>query len=154
MQLLDPPRPESLGPAPSACLPAISGPSLKILLAEDNAINRKLASTFLRKGGHEVVTVENGRDAVTQCEAQRFEIALMDVQMPVMDGFEATACIRNSKDLHISEVPIIALTAHAVPGYQDKCLKAGMNGYLTKPIDPSKLMEILSSSVSTKLVAQ
>jgi CheY-like chemotaxis protein len=152
VQLLDPSKVESRTAASSTFV--TSGPSLKILLAEDNAINRKLASTFLRKGGHEVVIVENGRDAVAQCEAQRFDVVFMDVQMPVMDGFEATACIRNSKDRQISGVPIIALTAHAVPGYREKCLKAGMNGYLTKPIDPSRLTEILSSYAGAGLVAQ
>jgi PAS domain S-box-containing protein len=121
--------------------------SLKILLAEDNAINRKLASVLLARAGHEVVTVENGRDAVSECEKGIFDVVLMDVQMPLMDGFEATACIRNLSDRRKSEIPIIALTAHALPGYREKCLKAGMNGYLTKPIDPAKLLNLLETVI-------
>jgi PAS domain S-box-containing protein len=121
--------------------------SLKILLAEDNAINRKLAFALLKKAGHDVVMVENGQDAVTECENRVFDAVLMDVQMPVMDGFEATAQIRNLSDRHNAEVPIIALTAHALPGYREKCLKAGMNAYLTKPIDPAKLLKLLETIV-------
>jgi CheY-like chemotaxis protein len=135
----------------NACLPSarqISVLPLKILLAEDNVINQKLASALLGKAGHEVVMVENGRDAVSECEKGPFDVVLMDVQMPLMDGFEATACIRKLSDRRKSETPIIALTAHALPGYREKCLKAGMNGYLTKPIDPAKLMKLLDGVVT------
>lgn len=122
--------------------------SLKILLAEDNATNRRLAFALLKKAGYDVVMVENGRDAVHECETQVFDVVLMDVQMPVMDGFEATACIRELPDRSKAEIPIIALTAHALPGYREKCLKAGMNAYLTKPVDPTKLVKLLESVVA------
>jgi CheY-like chemotaxis protein len=121
-----------------------ANPVLTILLAEDNAINRKLASTLLRKAGHEVVTVENGRDAVAELEKRDFDVVLMDVQMPIMDGFEAASCIRNLKDKQRASVPIIALTAHALQGYRERCLQAGMNDYLTKPIDTVALMKLLN----------
>ena len=122
-------------------------PSLKILLAEDNATNQKLAFALLKKAGHDVVMVENGRDAVRECENCAFDVVLMDVQMPLMDGFEATTRIRNLSDKRKAEIPIVALTAHALPGYREKCLEAGMNGYLTKPIDPAKLLKALEAVI-------
>jgi CheY-like chemotaxis protein len=127
------------------------GPSLTVLLAEDNAINRKLASTLLKKAGHEVVTVENGRDAVAEMEKRHFDVVLMDVQMPVMDGFEAASCIRNLKDKQKANTPIIALTAHALHGYRERCLQAGMNDYLTKPIDTAALRKILNE-IATRVL--
>ena len=148
-----------LEPAPCAIKTSVDGsprkdldPSLTILLAEDNAINRKLASTLLRKAGHEVVTVENGRDAVTELEKRDFDVVLMDVQMPVMDGFEAASCIRNLKNKQKAGVPIIALTAHALQGYRERCLQAGMNDYLTKPIDTAALMKMLNEIAARVLL--
>jgi CheY-like chemotaxis protein len=142
LQVLQPASWQPKSSLATALLPDGS-PSLRVLLAEDNAINRKLASTLLRKAGHEVITVENGRDAVAEMEKGQFDVVLMDVQMPVMDGFEAASCIRNLKDKQKANVPIIALTAHALHGYRERCLQAGMNDYLTKPIDTAALRKIL-----------
>ena len=110
---------------------------LHILLAEDNPVNQKLAIRLLEKSGHTVVPVANGRRAVHQAAAEYFDLILMDVSMPEMDGLEATALIRSlSADRHI---PIIAMTAHALIGDREMCLNAGMDGYISKPIRASDL---------------
>ena len=117
--------------------------SLHILVAEDNAVNRTLVMTLLKKRGHSVKAVENGREAVQAIQtagARRFDIVVMDVQMPEMGGFEATEAIRageRSSGLHL---PIVALTAHAMQGDRARCLEAGMDDYLTKPIDVDELI--------------
>ena len=116
--------------------------SLQILVAEDNAVNRKLVTTLLNKRGHTVTAVENGLEAVASIERageRQFDVVLMDLQMPQMGGFEATRAIR-SLDGAGSRVPIVALTAHAMQGDRERCLAAGMDGYLSKPIDVSRLL--------------
>ncbi|KAI8374565.1 uncharacterized protein BYT42DRAFT_500103 [Radiomyces spectabilis] len=139
--------PHSLADLADALLPALEShaalPSdaaksvpLQILLAEDNVVNQKLAVRILEKFGHQVKIVPNGKLAVEAFEAQTFDLILMDVQMPVMGGFEATQKIReiereSGTDSHI---PIIALTAHAMIGDREKCLQAGMDEYVTKPL--------------------
>jgi CheY-like chemotaxis protein len=110
-----------------------SGKTLRILLAEDNPVNRKLAIRLLEKSGHFVVAVENGLQAVEQVAHEQFDVVLMDVSMPVMDGLEATAMLR-SKYADRPHLPIIAMTAHALTGDREMCLSAGMDGYLSKPI--------------------
>jgi signal transduction histidine kinase/CheY-like chemotaxis protein len=117
--------------------------SLRILLAEDNAVNQLLASRLLEKRGHSVVVAGNGREALDALEKERFDLVFMDVQMPVMDGFEATAAIRKMEDGSGVRLPIVALTAHAMKGDRGKCLAGGMDGYLTKPIRPQELDELL-----------
>jgi CheY-like chemotaxis protein len=117
---------------------------LRILLAEDNAVNRRLASSILRKRGHQVVTAETGRQAV-RAAARRptgrsFDIVLMDVQMPEMSGLEATAAIRERERRSGTHVPIVAMTAHALPADRERCLQAGMDGYLAKPIHADELV--------------
>ncbi|MBV9267098.1 MAG: response regulator [Acidobacteriaceae bacterium] len=119
------------------------GHNLSVLVAEDNAVNQKLICTLLRKAGHRVELVTNGRDAVSAAASRSFDVILMDVQMPNMDGFEATAAIRNLPDNSKSKIPVIAVTAHALDGYRDRCLAAGMNGYITKPIDAKQLASVL-----------
>jgi PAS domain S-box-containing protein len=109
----------------------------KILIAEDNPVNQKVAATMLTKRGHEVEVVNNGREAVEAVLMGRFDVVLMDIQMPEMDGTEATAEIRNHPDFR--NLPIIALTAHAMEGDADKYLAAGMTGYLSKPFKPHEL---------------
>ncbi|ORX89993.1 hypothetical protein K493DRAFT_231834 [Basidiobolus meristosporus CBS 931.73] len=111
-----------------------SGKNLKILLAEDNLVNQKLAAKILEKHGHEVTIVSNGLLAVEAIENQRFDLILMDVQMPIMGGFEATARIREMERTTGTHIPIIALTAHAMIGDREKCLTAGMDEYVTKPL--------------------
>jgi PAS domain S-box-containing protein len=116
---------------------------LRVLVAEDNPVNRKLVTTLLQKRGHHVVAVEDGRAAVRAATAdqdERFDVALMDLQMPEMSGFEATHEIREREASTGRHLPIIALTAHAMQGDKDRCLAAGMDGYLAKPIDVDELV--------------
>jgi signal transduction histidine kinase/CheY-like chemotaxis protein/HAMP domain-containing protein len=119
--------------------------SLRVLLAEDNPVNQRLASRLLEKRGHSVVVAANGLEALEALEKASFDLVFMDVQMPVMDGFEATAAIRKKEGPGGIRLPVVALTAHAMKGDQEKCLAGGMDGYLTKPIRPQELDEILRS---------
>ena len=119
--------------------------SLRVLLVEDNAVNQRLASRLLEKRGHSVVVAGNGLEALEAVEKESFDLVLMDVQMPVMDGFEATAAIRKKEGGSGIRVPIVALTAHAMKGDREKCLAGGMDGYLTKPIRPQELDELLEN---------
>ncbi len=113
--------------------------SRRILLAEDGAINQQVAVRLLEERGHSVVVVNNGRAAVEQVAAQSFDVVLMDVQMPEMDGLEATAAIRRAEAQTGGHVPIIAMTAHAMKGDRDRFLAAGMDGYVAKPVRPREL---------------
>lgn len=117
--------------------------SLKILLAEDNAINAKVMLRLLSSLSHEVVHVLNGALAVETLQQQHFDLVLMDIQMPVMDGFEATRKIRKMETSNSAHVPIVALTANAMAGDREKCLESGMDNYLTKPLERAKLIEVL-----------
>ncbi len=118
--------------------------TLRILVAEDNLVNQRLIVRILEKRGHRVVVAANGREAVEAMEKEAFDIVLMDVQMPEMDGFEATAAIRTKEKSSGLHQAIVALTAHAIKGDRGKCLAAGMDGYLTKPIRPQELDEVLA----------
>jgi signal transduction histidine kinase/CheY-like chemotaxis protein/ligand-binding sensor domain-containing protein len=122
-----------------------SSGSLRVLLAEDNRVNQRLATRLLEKRGHEVVVVENGRDALIALERSTFELVLMDVQMPLIDGIEATMAIREKESGTGTHQWVIALTAHAMKGDQERCVAAGMDGYLSKPIRPQELDELLRS---------
>jgi two-component system, sensor histidine kinase and response regulator len=113
---------------------------LRVLLAEDNAINRELVVRLLSKRGHTVVVAANGKQAISAFETQGFDVVLMDVQMPEMDGFEATAAIRQKEKAIGPRVPIIALTAHAMKGDRERCLAGGMDGYLSKPVQAEDLI--------------
>jgi CheY-like chemotaxis protein len=112
---------------------------LRILLAEDNVVNQTLAVHLLSRWGHSVVVAADGRKAVAAFDRETFDVILMDVQMPDMDGFEATAAIRERERKGERRTPIIALTAHAMKGDREKCLAAGMDGYVSKPVDPDEL---------------
>jgi signal transduction histidine kinase/DNA-binding response OmpR family regulator/ligand-binding sensor domain-containing protein len=112
---------------------------LQVLLAEDNAVNQRLAVRLLERRGHHVVLAGNGREALEAIEKERFDLVLMDVQMPEMDGFEATAALRQKERSSGMHLPVIALTAHAMKGDRERCLAAGMDGYLAKPIHPEEL---------------
>jgi len=137
------PRPEQL---------ASSRPprrSLKVLLAEDNAINARLAQRLLQRLGHTVTHVTDGAQAVEAVRSGRWDAVLMDMQMPVLDGLDATRSIRSEESELGGRLPIIALTANAMKGDDEICLAAGMDAYLTKPIDLERLAEVLDELVTT-----
>ncbi|HEX6463712.1 MAG TPA: response regulator, partial [Vicinamibacterales bacterium] len=116
---------------------------LRVLVAEDNPVNRKLVTTLLRKRGHTVKAVENGREAVAAVGSHAgapFEVVLMDLQMPEMGGLEAARVIRDQERQGARRLPLIALTAHAMQGDRARCLEAGLDGYLSKPIDVDELI--------------
>jgi signal transduction histidine kinase/CheY-like chemotaxis protein len=117
---------------------------LKLLMVEDNTVNAKLASRLLEKAGIQVVWAQNGQEGVNTYLQGGIDMVLMDIQMPVLDGFGATEAIRQAESLTGAHVPIIALTAHALEGYREKCLAAGMDDFLTKPLQPKVLRETLS----------
>jgi len=113
---------------------SLSTSPLRILLAEDNAVNQTIMTRMLRKVGHSVTVAGNGREALASWQDGDFELVLMDIQMPLMDGFECTAAIRLCDQRRGTHTPIIAVTAHAMKGDEERCLAAGMDGYLAKPI--------------------
>ncbi len=118
---------------------------LRLLLAEDNAVNQRLAVGLLKKRGHQVTVVGNGREALAALDGpRRFDAVLMDVQMPEMDGLEATAAIRAREAETGVHTPIIAMTAHALKGDRERCLEAGMDHYVSKPLRPRDLDEVLN----------
>ena len=118
--------------------------SLRVLLAEDNPVNQTLEVRILEKLGHKVQVVTNGREAVERSQAEEFDLILMDVQMPEMDGLEATTAIRDAEAGTGKHVQIVAMTAHAMKGDREKCLSAGMDGYLSKPIRMDELKQAMS----------
>lgn len=121
--------------------------SLRILLAEDNRVNQRLAVGLLERMGHRVAVVESGQAAVDACQRDSFDLVLMDVQMPGLDGLDATRAIRTNEQLLGRHVPIIAMTAHAMSGDRQRCLDAGMDDYLSKPIRITELEEKIASVV-------
>ncbi|HKX32636.1 MAG TPA: response regulator, partial [Blastocatellia bacterium] len=126
-------------PAAAADLRPEAGDRYHILLAEDNAINQKLAVRLLEKRGHSVTVVNNGLEAVAAIEHERFDLILMDVQMPELNGYEATMEIRERERLDGGHIPIIAMTANAMKGDRERCLESGMDAYVSKPIKPEEL---------------
>jgi signal transduction histidine kinase/DNA-binding response OmpR family regulator/integral membrane sensor domain MASE1 len=123
-------------------------PSLDILLVEDNVFNQRVAVTLLEKNGHHVRVADNGRDALNILEKEHFDLVLMDVQMPVMDGMEATGVIRKMERYTQRRLPIIALTAHAMKGDRERFLDSGMDGYVTKPIRPEELWRVMREVIA------
>jgi hypothetical protein len=120
--------------------------SLNILLAEDNLINQKLAVSLIQKMGHKVSIAENGKQAIEAIETEKFDIILMDIQMPEMDGLQATKAIRTRESLTgRPRIPIIAMTAYAMAGDRDRCLEVGMDGYVSKPINAQELFEAIEN---------
>jgi two-component system sensor histidine kinase/response regulator len=126
----------------------------RILLAEDNAVNQTLAVRLLEKRGYSVIVAGDGRSAVEAFEKNQFDAVLMDIQMPGMDGFEATAEIRAKEKQTGGHVPIIAMTAHALKGDQERCISAGMDAYVSKPIRTSELFSTIESLLGIKRSVQ
>ncbi|HKW88515.1 MAG TPA: response regulator, partial [Candidatus Acidoferrales bacterium] len=131
--------PPSLPPSSSPEIIHHASSGLKILLAEDNAVNRQLATRLLEKRGHAVVAVNDGRQALDAVEREKFHLVLMDVQMPEMDGLEATRVIRKKEKSTGEHLPVIAVTAHVMKGDREKCLEAGSDDYVSKPIQAAEL---------------
>ena len=123
------------------------GPSLRILLAEDNVVNQRVAIGLLEKAGHTVTLAENGKQALAAVDAATFDLVLMDMQMPEMSGAEATTAIRERERVHAGHLPIIALTAHALKGDRERCLAAGADGYVPKPVVPADLFREIDTVV-------
>jgi two-component system sensor histidine kinase/response regulator len=122
--------------------------SLNILVAEDNVVNQKLAMKLLEKRGHKVTLAGNGREALAAVGKKPFDLVIMDVQMPVMDGLEATAQLREREELTGQHQPVIAMTALVMKGDRERCMAAGMDGYLSKPIRPQELDEVLERYIA------
>jgi len=139
------------GPAKQIDAPPLATQVLRenaqILLVEDNKVNQKVAIAMLRKAGCEVDAVENGRAAVEQVQKKSYDVVLMDCQMPIMDGFEATALIRKMEAPYC-QIPIIAITAHAMKDDETKCIEGGMNDYLPKPISKQMLINLINKYTS------
>jgi PAS domain S-box-containing protein len=137
------------GPAPSQSTPRVASAApeavapVRILLAEDNPVNQRVALGLLANRGHQVTVVGTGREAIAAVEREAFDLVLMDVQMPDMGGFEATAAIRAAERGTPRHLRIVAMTAHAMNGDRERCLAAGMDGYLAKPIDRYRLMAVV-----------
>jgi CheY-like chemotaxis protein len=122
---------------------------LNVLVVEDTPANQKLISKILQRRGHLVTLANNGKEALEHCATTPYDIVLMDVQMPTMDGFQATTAIRNSnaeRPATSPQVPIIAMTAHAMKGDRERCLAVGMNGYISKPIVARHVIETIETA--------
>jgi two-component system, sensor histidine kinase and response regulator len=127
------------------------GGNLQILLAEDNAVNQRLVIRLLEKQGHQVVAVNNGLEALAAPTMQQFDLVLMDIQMPEMDGLEATARIRAQGHPAGMRIPIVAVTANALQGDRERYLAAGMDGYVFKPIRPAELFKAVAKVTTAAL---
>ena len=141
-------------PSQNAACSAVETPPagpLRILLAEDNKINQLVARRLLEKHGHTVTVAANGYEAINLLNREDFDLVLMDVQMPEMDGFEATAAIRLKENGTGRRIPIIAMTAHAMKGDQQRCLQAGMDSYVTKPITPAVLLSAIQAACAARV---
>ncbi|HKX27283.1 MAG TPA: PAS domain S-box protein, partial [Blastocatellia bacterium] len=134
------------GPAPA---PPKARERYRILLAEDNAVNWRLAVRLLEREGHSVVVANNGLEAIAAFEQEAFDLILMDVQMPEMNGYEATAAIRERELISGGHIPIVAMTANAMKGDRERCLEAGMDNYISKPIKSKELFEVIEDLASS-----
>ena len=126
---------------------------VRILLAEDNLVNQKVATKVLEKKGCIVQVAENGQEVLDRINKESFDVILMDVQMPVLDGLEATKLIREEEKQTGRHIPIIAMTAHAMEGDEQKCLMAGMDGYIAKPFEPLKVYETIENLLTKRTVS-
>jgi PAS domain S-box-containing protein len=138
----------------AVCEPPDSITSLRILLAEDGLVNQKVAVNLLEQRGHKVTIANNGQEAIAALANESFDVVLMDVQMPAMDGLEATGIIREKEKESGAHIPIIAMTAHAMKGDRERCLEAGMDGYIPKPIRAKDLYETVEVTVAGRCEPQ
>jgi CheY-like chemotaxis protein len=138
-------RPAEDHPTSAEATPDRPGSRLRILLAEDTPVNRTVVLHLLEKRGHAVVAVENGHEAVRAVERGSFDVVLMDVQMPEMDGIAATVAIRAAERASGRHIPIVAMTAHAMKGDRERCLEAGMDAYVSKPLQPAEVFATIES---------
>ena len=136
--------PQPAGAIASDAVPQRAALPLRILLAEDNLVNQRIALGILGKHGHSVVVANNGVEALTALAEQPFDLILMDVQMPEMDGLETAQAIRRREQGGATHIPIVAMTAHAMSGDRKRCLAAGMDEYLAKPIRVAELLDVLA----------
>jgi signal transduction histidine kinase/DNA-binding response OmpR family regulator len=146
-------KPFSRGHADSRNEAAAQQRALSILVVEDNAVNRGVLASLLRNAGHSVQVAQDGREALAAHSRRSFDLILMDVQMPNMDGREATRLIREKESGTGAHIPIIALTAHALKGDRELCIDAGMDGYVTKPVSRTQLFEAIDAVTGLPLVA-
>jgi two-component system sensor histidine kinase/response regulator len=137
------PAPRGRASAPGALALGAEARRARILLVEDNAVNQRVASGLLTRRGHHVTVAQDGREALARLDQTTFDLVLMDLQMPVMDGLEATIAIRRRERVTGRRVRIVAMTAHAMHGDRERCLAAGMDGYLSKPIEPATLFAVV-----------
>jgi len=149
MRLDQTPRPSSSAPVAAPHSPAQRRP-LHILLAEDNVVNQIVATRMLEKNGHSVVRASNGEEALALFSGETFDAILMDVQMPVMDGLMATRRIRERETATKLHVPVIALTARAMQEDESICIDAGMDAYLSKPLEPGALLRTLDELTASQ----
>ena len=144
-RVLDRAAPATEKKSPPSIEPVHPAGRVRVLIAEDNIVNQRVAVGLLTRRGHEAVVVNNGFEALEALDREAFHVVLMDIQMPEMGGFEATAAIRARERPDRAPVRIIALTAHAMAGDEERCLQAGMDGYLAKPLDPASLFRVVES---------
>ncbi len=135
--------------APSAAILELNS-RRQILLVEDNPVNQKLAARLLEKRGYTIDTANNGHEALAALDRQPYDLVLMDVQMPGMNGLDATAAIREREKATGEHVPIVAMTAHAMKGTREKCLRSGMDEYISKPIRPSKFFRVVHQALNVR----
>ena len=134
-------------------LPKPQGPALRVLLVEDGVVNQRVATGFLQRAGHHVTVAGNGQEAIDALARGSFDIILMDLQMPIMDGLEATTIIREREQETGGRVPIVAMTAAAMKGDRERCLAGGMDAYVSKPIDPAELYATIAAQLAKKQAA-
>jgi CheY-like chemotaxis protein len=133
-----------LAAAPALPADGSTGPGLRVLLVEDNRVNQTIVTRLLERCGHAVEVAGDGQAGLAALERGRFDLVLMDVQMPHMDGFEATAAIRARESARGDHTIIVAMTAHAMKGDRERCLAAGMDGYIAKPVDRQELLATIA----------
>ena len=148
LKLLPDSEPQAAGAAKTVSVQDLVGK--EILLVEDNELNMEIAQIVLKKAGLVIDTAENGSEAVAKAQAKRYDMILMDIQMPVMNGYEATRAIRQLKDKHLADVPIIAMTANAFQEDKEKALSEGMDGHVAKPLKVEELLKTMQQALQYK----